>query len=181
MKKILLLLVVFVIGAAGAFAVTFDILSYPAPLDGGNILVDVGLGFTGVDKGSLTIPPLRVSAEYALPVEVPISVGGLVAIHGAEWKVPGWSSTLSWTYFTFGARGNWHWGLDIPWLDLYTGLFLGYQVVSYDLPSGFPEPSYGGFVPGGQLGAHFYFTDMIGALVEFGYPYWANIALALKF
>jgi hypothetical protein len=177
MKKLLLLLVVFIIGSAGVFA--FDILSYPPPVSGGNILVDVGLGITRADAGDISVPPLRVSAEYALPVDVPISVGGLFAFHSTKNKV--FNVSWGYTYLTFGARGNWHWGLDISWLDLYTGIFLGYQVVSYDLPSGTPEPSYGGFVPGGQVGAHFYFTQMLGAFVEFGYPYWANVGLALKF
>jgi hypothetical protein len=178
MKKLLLLLVVLVIGATGVFAVGFDILSYPPPVGGGNILVDVGIGFTGVE-GTMTIPPLRASVDYALPVNVPISVGGLFAIHGSKEKVP-YFGTYGYTYVTFGGRGNWHWGLDVSWLDLYSGLFLGYQVVSYDLPAGGQEPSYGGFTPGIQVGAHFYFTEMFGALVEFGHPYWANIGLAIK-
>jgi hypothetical protein len=180
MKKLLLLLVVFIIGAAGAFAVGFDILSYPTPVSGGNILVDVGIGFTGVEDGDMVIPPLRVSAEYALPVGVPISVGGLFAFHSTEYKYLG--SKLGWKYFTFGARGNWHWGLDISWLDLYTGIFFGYEVVSFDGSSAYEDLfDYGGFAFGGQLGAHFYFTEMLGAFVEFGYPYWASLGLALKF
>jgi hypothetical protein len=179
MKKLCLLLVVFTVGAAGVFALDFDILRYPPPVGGGSILVDLGLGFTSAEAGKLSVPPLRVSAEYALPVEVPVSVGGLFAFHSTKDTVS--NRSYGYSYLTFGARGNWHWGLDVPWLDLYTGLFLGYQVVSYDLPSGAPEPSYGGFVPGGQLGAHFYFTQMLGAFVEFGYPYWGSLGLALKF
>jgi hypothetical protein len=29
--------------------------------------------------------------------------------------------------------------------------------------------------------SHFYFSGMFGAFVEFGYPYWASVGLALKF
>jgi tetrahydromethanopterin S-methyltransferase subunit E len=178
MKKLLLLLIVFIVGSAGAFA--FDILSYPPPVNGGNILVDIGIGLISAKDGDITIPPLRVSAEYALTAGVPISVGGLIAIHGSEYK--NWGSKLSWLYFTFGGRANWHWGLDVAWLDLYSGIFLGYQVVSYDGPSYYEDHfDYGGFTPGIQVGAHFYFTDKLGAFVEFGHPYWASIGLALKF
>jgi hypothetical protein len=177
MKKLLLLLVVFIVGAAGAFA--FDILSYPPPVRGGNIQADVGIGFTGARHGKIVIPPLRVSAEYALSAGVPISVGGLVAIHTTEYGYYALEDS-GWTHFTFGARGNWHWAIEVPWLDLYTGLFLGYQVVSYDGPGDDPY-DYGGFEPGAQVGAHFYFTETVGAFAEFGYPYWFNLGLALKF
>jgi hypothetical protein len=182
MKKLLLLLVVFIIGAAGAFA--FDPLSYPPSVSGGNILVDVGIGFTGAEYGKISIPPLRVSAEYALPVEVPISVGGLFAFHSTKYTWGG--DDLAWTFFTFGARANWHWNINVPWLDLYSGLILGYQVSSldYDGPNASFYENYfelGGFMLGGQVGAHLYFTEMLGAFVEFGYPYWASAGLALKF
>jgi hypothetical protein len=176
MKKVLLLLAVLVL--AGGVAFGFDIMSYPPPVDGGNILVDIGIGFTGAEYGDIVIPPLRLSAEYALPVGVPISVGGLFAFHSTEYKV--WTDKLGWNYITFGGRGNWHWGIDVSWLDLYSGLFLGYQIASYDGPSLY-DYSVGGFTVGGQVGAHFYFTDMLGAMVEFGYPYWFNVGLALKF
>jgi hypothetical protein len=186
MKKLLLLLVVFVIGASGVFA--FDILSYPPPVKGGNILVDVGLGLTGVSGyGDITIPPLRADVEYALSVGLPISVGGLVAFHQSTRKWPG-VGEWKWNNFAIGARGNWHWGIDVSWLDLYTGIFLGYVIssVSYDGPANsiYGKDYYGdsgGFAPGGQLGAHFYFTNKIGLQVEFGFPYWASVGLALKF
>jgi hypothetical protein len=186
MKKLLLLLVVFVIGTSGVFA--FDILSYPPPVKGGNILVDVGLGFTGAEYGDISIPPLRANVEYALPVGVPISVGGLLAFHQNTYKT--FIGEWKWNHFAIGARGNWHWGIDVSWLDLYSGLFLGYVInsVSFNGNTGYTdsvwedyykEPSY--FTVGVQIGSHFYFTEKIGLLVELGYPYWANIGLALKF
>ncbi|MDR1863828.1 MAG: hypothetical protein LBQ67_07905 [Treponema sp.] len=185
MKKVLLLLAVLVIAGGAAFG--FDILSYPPPVGGGDILVDIGIGFTRAAYGDLVLPPLRLSAEYALPVGVPISVGGLFAFHRSEYKLSliG-SQKWTWNHITFGGRGNWHWGLDVSWLDLYTGIFLGYEIASltYDGPNkSYYEDYYdvGGFTAGGQVGAHFYFTDMLGAMVEFGYPYWFNVGLALKF
>jgi hypothetical protein len=183
MKKLLLLLVVFIIGASGVFA--FDILSYPPPVRGGNILVDIGLGFTGTKHGDISIPPLRADVEYALPVGLPISVGGLVAFHQNKYDI--YEGEWTYNHFAIGARGNWHWGIDVSWLDLYSGLFLGYVIntVSFDGNSGYPwedfnkDPSY--FALGVQIGAHFYFTEKIGLQVELGYPYWANIGVALKF
>jgi hypothetical protein len=185
MKKLWLLLVVFVIGTTGVFA--FDILSYPPPVSGGNILVDIGLGLTGAKNGDITIPPLRANVEYALPVGLPISVGGLFAFYQNTHKWTG-EGEWKWNHFAIGARGNWHWGIDVSWLDLYSGLFLGYVIntTSFDRSTSstvgedyYKEPSY--FDLGVQIGAHFYFTEKIGLLVELGYPYWANIGVALKF
>jgi hypothetical protein len=50
----------------------------------------------------------------------------------------------------------------------------------WDGPSGISEPSLGGLAFGGQIGAHFYFTKTIGAVVELGVPF-SRIGLALKF
>jgi hypothetical protein len=174
MKKLLLLLVVFIIGSAGAFA--FDILSYPPPLEGGDILADVGVGYAGIEVGDLTIPPLRVSAEYALPVGVPISVGALFSYHGSESEVV--NETYGFTFLTFGVRGNWHWAFNVDWLDVYTGVFIGYQHVIY---TGHADVEYGGFTPGGQAGVHFYFSKIFGAFVEVGAPVYVSAGLSLKF
>jgi hypothetical protein len=186
MKRLLLLLIVFIIGSAGAFA--FDILSYPPPVSGGNILVDVGLGFTGAEYGSISVPPLRLSAEYALPVGVPISVGGFFAFHRNAYD--SYVGEWAWNHFTIAGRANWHWGFNVSWFDLYTGIMLGYQIntFSFDGKAGYTgsywEDLYADdshFLFSFQLGSHFYFTKTLGAFVEFGYPYWANVGLALKF
>jgi hypothetical protein len=188
MKKLLLLLVVFVVGSVGAFA--FDILSYPPPVEGGNILVDVGLGFTGAEYGDISVPPLRASVEYALPVGVPISVGGFFAFHRNTYET--FAGEWAWNHLTIAARANWHWGFDVSWFDLYTGLMLGYTInsLSFDAKSGYAslssyyEDLYADdshFLFSFQLGSHFYFTKIVGAFVEFGYPYWANVGIALKF
>ena len=183
MKKILLALVIFMIVSVSVFA-DFDILSYPPPVKGGNIMIDAGLGLRGVGYSGAkwNIPPIFVQVEYALPVQVPISVGGLFAMYQYGYK---WSSTYKWTWtdMTIAARGNWHWGFDISWLDLYTGISLGYTISKWK-----SEPSwsgsvsdYSGFYFGGQAGAHFYFTKNIGLDVEFGAPYWLKAGIALKF
>jgi hypothetical protein len=180
MKKLILALVVLV--AAGGALFAFDPMSYPPPVDAGNILVDVGVGFAfNPGSGSMSIPPISLDVEYTLS-RLPISVGG--ALGTFQYKKE-WSSTYTetFTYIVLGAKGNWHWGLDVDWLDLYTGLFLGYRYFSWDWdgPSGIRrKPSFGGLAFGGQIGAHFYFTKNIGAVVELGAPF-SRIGLAFKF
>jgi hypothetical protein len=85
------------------------------------------------------------------------------------------------------ARGNWHWGFDISWLDLYTGVSLGYYAfwMDYKLGSAYGsgykpiEYNYSWFAYGGQLGAHFYFIKNCGAMVELGFPI-MRVGLAFK-
>jgi hypothetical protein len=164
-------------------------MSYPPPVSGGNILIDAGIGLGFGYKGSTKIPPIFAQVEYALP-QIPISVGGLVSFWQTSWDNGlGGPYAIDWTYnyLAILGRGNWHWGFDIDWLDLYSGLSLGYRAfwTKYTLGSAWQagykpeEPKYGGFDFGFQLGAHFYFTEKIGAMVELGYPM-MRVGIAIK-
>jgi len=161
-------------------------MEYPPPLDGGDILIDAGLGwaFASGAGATMKIPPIVVSGEYCLP-SAPISIGALFGFYRFEWKSALYSWVETWTYATFGARANWHWNIDVNWLDLYTGAFVGYTYFSWSSDSkpylGYVKPAYGGIDFGGQVGAHFYFTNHVGAVVELGYPFVAKAGLALKF
>ena len=192
MKKTVLALLIFATALGSAAAVGFDILSYPAPLEGGNILVDLGLGYSNWGSHSgwkMKIPPLVATAEYCLPIPVPISVGGLFsyARYGNSYTYMG-NHTWNHNYFIFAGRANWHFGFDISWLDLYAGMNIGYRYysVKYDGPNkGWADDwytsSYSGLYWGTQAGAHFYFTNFIGAVAEVGYPIYAKAGVALKF
>jgi len=185
MKRIFLALLVLLV--AGGFAFSVDLLEYPPPLEGGNILIDAGVGYAFASGLGATVkfPPVVASAEYCLPTGVPISLGALFGFYQFEWKsaLERWVET--WTLATFGARANWHWNINASWLDLYTGAFVGYTYFKWSSDSnpypGYVQPYYGGIDFGGQVGAHFYFSSHIGAVAEFGYPFAAKAGLALKF
>jgi hypothetical protein len=183
-KKVLVLLVLLVC-LSGASVFGFEILSYPPPVDGGNLLIDAGIGLAWASYGTVRIPPIFAQVEYALPVSVPISVGGMFAFYqfGDEYKFGTKTYTETWTYVTFGARGNWHWGFDIDWLDLYSGLFLGWQIAKWDWDGGSGYTGDDISLPafGGQVGAHFYFTPNVGVVAETGFPFFLKAGLALKF
>ena len=180
MKRALLFLLVF--GVVGGFTFSADLMDYPPPLDSGNILVDVGLGYVFVPDTTIKIPPIVASAEYCLP-SVPISVGGLVGFYQYEKKAPKELWVETWTYVTFGARANWHWNIDVSGLDLYTGALFGYNYFTWfsDRPYGYVEPANSGLVFGFQGGAHFYFSEYVGVVAELGFPFLAKVGLALKF
>jgi hypothetical protein len=182
MKKIVLVLLF--LSLAAGFVFSGDLMKYPPPLEGGDILIDLGLGwaFSAADTGiSIKIPPIVLNAEYCLPF-IPISVGALAGFYQLGWTggYSYWNET--WTYATFGGRANWHWNFDVSWLDFYTGVFFGYTHFSFtsNYISG-PERAYGGIEYGGQVGVHFYFTKNIGAVAELGYPFVAKAGVAFKF
>ena len=187
MKKGILVLLVFVIVTGSAFA--FDILSFPAPVQPGAVMIDAGIGLRHLTYigHKISIPPLFAQGEFALPVGVPLSVGGGISV--AQWK---WNYWGLWglgdygykvTYITPHTRVNWHWGFDIPWLDFYTGMSLGWNIATYKWHGdyyGFSASAKSGFYWAFQAGAHFYFTQNIGAMVETGYPYWIKAGIAFK-
>jgi hypothetical protein len=181
-KKLLLALTILAAVSGTSFA--FDLLSYPPPVKGGNILVDLGIGMGFGYSGNMSIPALAVNVEYALPVNVPISVGGAFGIiqYKSDYGLLTDTWTDTWTYTTVGIKGNWHWGFNVSWLDFYSGLFLGYQFSNRDIDgyTGSYAKNSSSFSPGGQIGAHFYFTRNIGAALEFGTPF-SKVGLALKF
>ena len=182
MKKAVLILLVFAVVTGSALAQGFDILSFPAPVQEGAIMLDLGLGMRalGLTGHTMSIPPLFIQGEFALPVGVPISVGAGFAFGQWKWSFFGLGYKVM--YFTPHLRGNWHWGFNIPWLDLYTGMSLGWDVASvkWDGLTGSADAR-SRFFWGLQVGAHFYFSKNVGAMVESGYPYWIKAGLALKF
>jgi len=170
MKKLLLVLLILVVVGASVFA--FDPLSYPPTLGGGgNILLDAGVGYWYAygGLGSIGVPPLFVHMEYALPYGAPISVGGGVSFFRWNYGSYGYSD-YALTYITPQGRANWHWGFDADWLDVYTGISIGWHVVS--VSAGYYGASASsGLYWGVQAGAHFYFSERVGAVVEVGYPF----------
>ncbi|MDR1574890.1 MAG: hypothetical protein LBS37_02685 [Treponema sp.] len=186
MKRLVGLFLLVVCFGGSVFA--FDIMSYPPPVSEGDILIDAGLGIGIGFPGTLKIPPLFVQAEYALP-KVPLSVGGGVTFWQNGYSIGAGSYSVDYTfnYLAILTRANWHWGFDISWLDFYTGLSLGYNAfwMDYKLGSAYGSGyspvayNYGGIGYGVQVGAHFYFTKNIGAIVEIGYPV-MRVGLAFK-
>jgi hypothetical protein len=170
-KKILIVSLILIICGS---AFTIDLLSYPPPVKGNDFLIDIGVGFTNAGE-ILRIPPLGVKLEYALPVKAPISIGGLAAFYRTGTK------DETWTYLSFGGRGNWHWAFPVKWLDFYTGFFLGYKYANWDGASFVSAANKSGLAYGAQVGAHFYFGKTLGIMVEFGYPFLVRAGFALKF
>jgi hypothetical protein len=193
-KRGWLILVLVAFAAGGAFAQNwYD--SYAPGIDASKIFINAGIGY-GFSSYSMGIPPISVSADFKLPIKLPITVGGVAAL--STWKrsiasVPGFAdSDISITYrnIGFGARGAYHFNF-VKNLDTYAGLTLGYVIQSADVKYGsyydsVPKTSYDGnsfFLYGFNIGARYFFTKNIGAYLELGYSglQIASIGLSVKF
>jgi hypothetical protein len=190
-KKGILVLVLAGLLAGGAFAQTwYD--SYAPGIDAGKVFINTGIGF-GFSAYSMGLPPISVSADFKLPVNLPITLGGTAAI--STWKDSYGSgifeNNITYTNIGFGARGMYHFNF-VKNLDTYTGLTLGYVVQTakvkygsyYDnLPSSF-KTSYDGtsfFLFGFNLGARYFFTNNFGAYLELGYSGLQVVSLGASF
>lgn len=153
----------------------------------------IGLGstlYTGSGYTS-TIPPLSASFEVGVKDDVldigSIGVGGYLGYASSKWEYSYFGGTWGYKYtnFILGARGSFHYPL-IERLDTYTGLMIGFNVVSAK-ETGTIDPLYSynasssGLIWSWYAGGRYYFTDNFAAMAEIGYGIaWLNIGVALK-
>lgn len=179
MKKLLLLLVVL------GFTLTQLVAQDPIFLKGDKVLnLSLGLGshyYTSYYK--MQVPPVAASLEFGVVDNVlekgSVGVGPYIGYFSSKyadyWKT---------SYLVLGARGNFHYPL-LDKLDTYTGLLLGYNVVSYkDLGdyTGIYSGSSSGIAWAWFIGGRYYFKDNFAAMLELGYGIaYINLGIALKF
>lgn len=153
----------------------------------------IGLGnslYSGTGNTS-SIPPLSASFEVGIKDDVlekgSIGVGGYLGYAAWKWEYSGWGDTWGWKYsdFILGARGTFHYPL-VEKLDTYTGIMLGFEIVS-SKEIGTIDPLYnydatsGGVIWSWYAGGRYYFTDNFAAMAEIGYGIsWLNLGVALK-
>ena len=96
------------------------------------------------------------------------------------------SSTYGWNYSSMilGVRGALHYQL-VSKLDTYTGILLGYNIVSAKAFGTMGDYSYtaasSGIAWSWYLGGRYYFTDKFAAMAELGYGIaYLNLVVALK-
>ena len=145
MKKISVLLILvictFSINLFAQEEVTEKTAEYPTAFQPGEKIIQAGLGFGMVGVyGDVVIPPISVSFDIAKEIEgFPISFGGIIGIAKSEYDYGWFTNDYKWTYtyFVIGARAAYHLKLmNSPKIDPYGGIMLGYNIVSFDEPSG---------------------------------------------
>lgn len=153
----------------------------------GTNMVNVGVGF-GTNLGGLGTARPAVSASFEKGLwEVGgpgvISLGGYVGNTGYSYKTAGYKQT--WNYTIVGARSAYHYNgfTEAPNLDVYGGVMLSYDILSYSDGGLTGGNNYGsGLSFTGYLGGRYMFSDAIGAFAELGFGVSTlNLGVAFKF
>jgi hypothetical protein len=188
MKKVLLFF-------AAIFLVSQFNFSQDLPVVKGDKIINAGIGFgSALYSGtgwSSTIPPLSVSFEQIIMDEVIdkglIGVGGYVGYASYKWEYNymGYDWGYKYSNFILGARGTFHYPL-IKKLDTYTGLMIGFEVVSAK-EFGDIDPLYSydvsqsGLVWSWYAGGRYFFNEKWAGMLELGYGItYLNLGVALK-
>lgn len=145
----------------------------------GDKVVNIGIGlgstlYTGSYYTS-TVPPLSVSFEQGVKDNIfdkgVLGVGGYLGYSSYKYKIMDWGYKYS--DIIIGARGVFHYPL-LAKLDTYTGLMLGYEILTNkefgDWGDGSPyKAASGGIAWSWYVGGRYYFTDKFAAMAELGY------------
>jgi hypothetical protein len=113
-----------------------------------------------------------------------ISLGAYLGYKTFGYSADGYS--YKWNYTIIGGRGAYHFtGLNIENLDLYAGLMLSYDNLSFSASTNIPGYS-GSYASGIELtpfvGARYYFAGNLGGYAELGYGVAIlSIGLSYKF
>ena len=141
--------------------------SYAQTFEKGDNLLKVGIGLN-----SYPLSAIPFGASYEIGVSNSISIGANVDYLDVS------DYDLSVLYL--GVRGAYHANFDIPNLDVYGGLIIGYKKVSI---TGDYGAIVNGTYAGGFVGATYYLGKSFGLFAELGATGVTNVrtGLALKF
>ena len=155
------------------------------------VSLGIGLGSSFGSYGySSSTPAISIQFEHGQwDVGGPgtISLGGFVGFK--SFKYESFNYSEKWSYTVIGIRSAYHYnGLDVAHLDVYGGVMLSYNVLSYSFDSPYSiynnykgsYPSYLGFSL--YLGGRYFFTDNLAGFLELGYGIsYATIGGAYRF
>jgi hypothetical protein len=161
----------------------------------GDKFVNLGLGlgsvrYTGTGYRG-TIPPLSISYESIIRDEILekgyIGIGAYLGFSSYKWTYSFWGEDWGYRYTNIipGARGSFHYPV-IEKLDTYTGVMLGYEIIS-SRTIGTIDPGYNyranasGFVWSWYAGGRYFISDRFILMGEIGYGItYLNIGIALN-
>jgi len=159
---------------------------------GDNVLsLGLGIGSTLGSYGySSQTPAISIQYEHGQwDVGGPgtISLGGYLGFK--SFKYESFDYSEKWNYTVIGIRSAYHYnGLKVEHLDVYGGLMLSYDIVSYSFESSNPlwDPYKGDYANSIGLslyvGGRYYFSSNISGFLELGYGVsYLNIGGCYKF
>ena len=136
-------------------------------IDKGVKLINVGIGVGGYGGTS----GIAFGAMADFGVAPNFTVGGQVAYRSFNYGYLGFNDKINYLYFA--VRGSYHFNellnLSTDKVDLYAGLGLGYQSVSYsdNYGTGFNNFGSGIYIPA-HIGGRYFFSEKIGGFLELG-------------
>lgn len=154
----------------------------------GDNLFSIGVGaapnyysgfYTSYNVGSSLGLYLRYAKATNLEVGPGVlTLGGMVGVSRARYRYDGFGASYrhTWTNIPVLFVGEYHYDFDVPQLDTYVGLGLGFRLESYNHKvvsgSGAAETAgdYGGVDAAGAfyMGGAYYFNDQLAAFLELG-------------
>jgi hypothetical protein len=158
----------------------------------GEKVLNLGLGLgSGYYSGSgytNKIPPISASLEVGVKDNLfdeksSLGIGGYLGYMAAKYEYNNWGYKYS--DIIIGARGILHYQL-VDKLDTYTGILLGYDIVSakeFGTSSGSNySSSTSGVVWSWFLGGRYYFNEKFAGMLELGYGIsYLNLGISVKF
>ncbi|MCL2444420.1 MAG: hypothetical protein FWD13_13295 [Treponema sp.] len=164
MKKLILVLIL-IISITGISSAV-DLLSFPGAIKPGDTIVNVGFTF-GHDFLSGPCFGVTGSADYALDINFPLTVGGETGIVFTPVRSSGYESMV---IIPFMGRAAWHPDIELENVDLYAMVKLGFAIGFITNPR--PDSVYsmaGGFCFAGIIGGRYFLSETIGLFAEVGY------------
>ena len=135
------------------------------------IAVGVGFGSSILNySGSSQTPAISLSFEHAsfeAGDDGLISLGAYVGTKSYKYSGNGYSQ--KWSYTIFGVRGAYHYTGISDKVDVYGGVMLSYNNVTYKYTGSGYAGSYGGATGfTAFVGGRYYFSEHIAAMAELG-------------
>jgi hypothetical protein len=164
----------------------------------GTNVISGGLGFGGYYgsyKYSSQSPSISLQYERGIwPIDGPgvISLGGFAGFktYKYDYNFGQFNYKEKWNYTVLGLRSAYHYtGLDVKNLDVYGGLMLSYNILSYSYSDNdpFDNNSRSGNYNSRlgltlYVGGRYYLTDNLAGFMELGYGVaYVNLGLAYRF
>ena len=174
-KKVLLVIALAAFAVGGVFAQEWN--NYSPAVAHNRLFVNAGIGIGPTGGWSMGVPPISASVDFKLSTPAPITLGAVAMF--TTWKRSDnmyyYTADITYTNTGFGVRGMYHFNF-LETIDTYAGLTLGYVIQGFDVKasSGYTgiAGGYAGsnfFLFGGNIGARYFFTDLMGAYVEIGF------------
>ena len=164
--------------------------NYGGGIHEGDFIVNISGGISPKDlsyakyDGFWFIPPVMAEVQYAQPIwKLPFTFGGYAGIRGYGYKFDVTENgklvekNASYWGIFLGGEAEYHMRFPPEGLDLFAVTRIGINI-PFVKPGKNWEPDY--FQAGGALGANWFFNDLIGVNLEFGFPF-SKFGVSFKF